>query len=215
MKTVIKVLIGIAVLVMAYLCFMSIYTPVRFGKEQKARENKIKERLKEIASYELAYKTVNGRFASAQELVSFLDTGQLYYVNAEGDYTDHMREDGLSEQEAAAKGLIKRDTVYVSAKDSLLKDSQVSSATELLEVPGFPKNQIDVATKLIEQVIGVDTIHVSVFEASVPMSLYLADLDKQLYQEAENMARNRNNGKGFPGLKIGSLEELKLTGNWE
>lgn len=215
MKTVFKVLIGIAVIAMAYLCYMSIATPVKFDKIQKQREERIAKKLKDIASFEMAYKTVNGKFADAEELVAFLDNGNLYYVNAEGDYTDEMRDKGLTESEAAAEGLIKRDTVLVSAKDSLLRGTPYEKGSDILAIPGFEEKQIEINTDVVEQYIGQDTVRISVFEACVPMEVYLADLDSKQRMQQIDAATKLNSGKGYPGLKIGSLEELKLTGNWE
>lgn len=215
MKSVLNVLIVLAVIVMGYLCYQSIAVPVRFEKTQKEREEAIAEKLKEITSYEVAYKTVHGRFAEPQELVDFLDNGNLYYVNAEGDYTDEMRDKGLTEQEAAAEGLIKRDTILVSARDSLLKNKNYQNAQEVLRVPGFEDDLVEIRTGTVEQYIGEDTIKISVFEATVPMELYLGDLDKQRREESIQTAKELNSGNGYPGMKIGSLEELKLTGNWE
>lgn len=215
MKTVFKVLIGVAALALVYLCARSIATPVEFDKLQNKREVAIKKRLKEIASYEVAYKTVHNKFATSEELINFLENGQLYYVNADGDYTDEMRDKGISEQEAAAKGLIKRDTVRVSVKDSLLRGKEYSSASDILKVPGFEANNIGINTNIIDQYIGNDTVHISVFEAFVPMDVYLSDLDGQILKEKVDAAKKLNDGKGYPGLKIGSLDELKLTGNWE
>ncbi|KXB34732.1 hypothetical protein HMPREF1869_01058 [Bacteroidales bacterium KA00251] len=215
MKTVFKVLIGIAVVALAYLCYTSIATPVKFDKIQKQREELIAKKLKEIASYEMAYKTVNGKFANADELTNFLENGKLFYIIAEGDYTDEMRDKGITEKQAAAQGLIKRDTVLVSAKDSLLRDTPYKTSQEILSVPGFPNNSIEINTGEVKQYIGQDTINISVFEACVPMSVYLGDLNEKQRTQTIEAAMKLNNGKGYPGLKIGSLEELKLTGNWE
>ena len=213
MKTLIRVLIGVAVVVMAYLCVMSIYTPVQFDREQKKREQVIEERLKELTQYQLAYKSVHGTFASGDQLVDFLQNGRIYYVNAEGDYTDAMREKGLSEAEAARQGLIQRDTVYVSAKDSLLR--QGVDPAELIKVPGMPDDMIDIQASVVNQYIGTDTIPVSVFMMAGPMDVYMRGMDPQLVAAKKDEAVARNNGKGYPGLVIGSLEELKTTGNWE
>lgn len=213
MKTLIRILIGIAVVVMAYLCVMSIYTPEQFDREQNKREQVIEERLKELTQYQLAYRSVHGSFANAEQLVDFLQNGRIYYINAEGDYTDAMREKGITEEQAAHQGLIQRDTVYVSAKDSLLK-KDVNPA-DLVKVPNMPNEKIDIQASTIDQYIGQDTVQVAVFRMGVPMDIYLQGMDAQLIEAKKQEAMARNNGKGYPGLVIGSLEELKTTGNWE
>lgn len=213
MKVVVKILVGLAVIVLAYLCVMSIFTPEQFNKEQRRREALIQKRLKDIATYELAYREAYGQFASAEELVQFLTDGKIFVIKAEGDYTDAMFEKGLSEADAARQGLIKRDTIYVSAKDSLLKNGE--NPGELILVPEFPQHQIEIQASVIPQEVGNDTINMAVFQAGVPMEVYLQGMDRQILDNKIRDAKSRNNGKGYPGLVIGSLEEFKSTGNWE
>ena len=213
MKIVRIVLIALAVIVMGYLCVMSIVTPENFKKEQAQREAVIEKRLKDIATYEIAYKENFGKFATADELVEFLTNGKIFYINAEGDYTDEMREKGITEKQAAAQGLIKRDTTYMSARDSLLKNGE--DPRELIMVPGFPDHRSEIETATIQQEVGNDTINMSVFQAQVPMEVYLAGMDKHILSTKISDAKARNNGAGYPGLRIGSLKEVKTTGNWE
>lgn len=214
MKALRIVLISLSVIALGYLCVMSIVTPERFKEIQAQREELIAKRLKTITSYELAYRQTHGRFANAEELLEFLKNGQIYYINAEGDYTDEMREKGMSEQDAAQKGLIRRDTMYVSARDSLLKNNE--DPDEMLMIPGVtPRTRIEIESALIDQKIGNDTVKVSVFRAQVPMEIYLADQDRNILNEKIMLAKERNEGAGYPGLRIGSLEEVKTTGNWE
>lgn len=192
---------------------MSIVTPENFKKVQAQKEAVIEKRLKDIATYEIAYREANGKFATADELVEFLTNGKIFYVKAEGDYTDAMREQGLTEKQAAAQGLIKRDTTYMSARDSLLKNGE--DPRELIMVPGCPGQRIEIETAMVQQEVGNDTINVSVFQAQVPMTVYLAGMDKHILENKISDAKARNNGAGYPGLRIGSLEEVKTTGNWE
>ncbi len=210
MKTLIKILAIVAVAVLAYLTVMSIYTPVRFDKIQQERELAIQKKLKAVADYQAAFESMYGHYATADELVAFLSNGRLYYVNAQGEYTDEMRDKGMTEAQAARAGLLKRDTVWVSAKDSLLKD--VDPAT-VLDVPGFASKKILVEVGSIEQEIGQDTVHVSVFQASVPFTDYLSDQDQVRLKTKIKDAEARING--YAGLRIGSLKEVKNTGNWE
>ncbi len=290
MKVVIRILIAAAVITLGYLCTMSILTPVQFQEEQDKREALIKERLKEITRFELSYKETFGEFASAQQLVDFLENGTINVVKAEGDYTDEMREKGKSEMDLASKGnklfakakellikkinnedteeksskrrrrryrrhrtsseermvksilkelngenlsveqkiekgtkmliaqildkkLLIRDTIRISAKDSLLKNGEIPA--ELINVPGFENQKIDIQSAMIPQEIGNLTINISVFRAAVPMEVYLGDLDKNILEQKIRKAKERNNKQGYPGLEIGSLKEVKTTGNWE
>ncbi len=207
------ILLLIAAIVVGYLAVMSILTPERFTKTRDAREAPIQVRLKEVALVENAFHDVHSRYAPVDELRQFLTSGKLFYVRSEGDYTDAMREMGLNERQAAAKGLIIRDTVWVNAADSLLKNG--ITAEEFLQVPGFPQSIIEVDTASVAQEIGDEVVMVSVFRAAVPLSVYMADQDKKLLNSAIQDAKARYQGTGYPGLALGSLTEVKSTGNWE
>ena len=200
MRKLMTVLLLIAAVVVGYLAVMSILTPERFSKTRIAREAPIQVRLKEVAHVEKAFHDVYNRYAPVDELRQFLTDGKVFYVRSEGDYTD-------------AKGLIVRDTVWVSARDSLLKDGMTPE--EFLQVPGFPQSVIEIDTASIAQEIGEDVVMVPVFRTAVPLSVYLADQDHKLLNTAIKDAEARYQGTGYPGLALGSLKEVKNTGNWE
>lgn len=203
-------LVAVVVLALGYVTVKSILDPVQFDKQQELREAVLQKQLKKIATYQEEYNKVHGKFATAEELTEFLNNGKVYYVRSEGEITESMREQGLTVEQAVAKGLIKRDTVWVSAKDSLIKDgTDIATLFDVLSTG----NKIEVEVGNLEQEVGKDTINVSVFEARIPFESYLADLDKgRLVQKKEDLKRKK---KSYPGLRIGSLEEVRLTGNWE
>ena len=103
-----------------------------------------------------------------------------------------------------------RDTVCVAGKDSLLKGIDPNT---VLDIPGFAGKKILVEVGSIQQEIGRDTIDVSVFQASVPFVDDLSDQDQIRLKMKINDAEARTNG--YAGLRIGSLKEVKNTGNWE
>ena len=91
----------------------------------------------------------------------------------EGSLTDSMVAAGVSEAEALKKGIIKRDTVYISVKDSLLK---TLSADSIRFVPYTDKATFQMAAASITTGSGVV---VPVFEAKVTNKVYLNGLDEQ------------------------------------
>lgn len=210
MKKVFMTLTLVVAVALAYLTVQSVLGPEQFDKTQTKRELVLQKQLKKIASYQEAYEYVNHRFATSEELTDFLQNGKVYYVTAEGEYTEAMREQGLTEAQAAAKGLIKRDTVWLAAKDSLLKDgTDVATIFDILDT----QEKIKVDTAYISTVIGRDTISQSVFQATASYEQYLSDLDPERLKQKTAYALERKNG--FAGLRIGSLTEIKKTGNWE
>ena len=136
MKKVILLVVALAVVALAYVTVQSVLAPVSFDKKQKEIEAVLQKQLKKIATYEDAYKSVYNKYANKEELTAFLTNGRIFYIRAEGDYTSDMRDKGLSEEDAARQGLIRRDTIWVSAKDSLLKDG--TDIAKLFTIPNNP-----------------------------------------------------------------------------
>lgn len=210
MNTVVKIVLALLVAGLAYVTWESVARPVRFDEIQQAREEVLQKQLKRLTTFQEAYENRMGRFANEEELRDFLLNGSVYYIYAEGDYTEAMREQGLTEAAAAARGLIKRDTIWVRAIDSLLHGD--SNIDPLFAIPGTDK-KVSIKTGEIDLVLGLDTIKQPVFEISTTYRDYLSDLDESIIRDKEERVKERANG--FPGLRIGSLTEVKKTGNWE
>nr|WP_314439587.1 hypothetical protein [uncultured Porphyromonas sp.] len=211
MKKVILIIVAVAVLALAYVTVQSVLAPVSFDKKQQEIELVLQKQLKKIATYEDAYKSVYDKYADKDELVNFLNNGRVFYIRAEGDYTSAMRDQGLSEEDAARRGLIRRDTIWVSAKDSLLKDG--TDLAKLFSIPGSDST-IQVVAGTIEQEVGDNKIEVPVFQASASYQSYLGRLgNDRLVKEKIEKANSKANA--FAGVRVGSLTEVKTNGNWE
>nr|WP_314594216.1 hypothetical protein [uncultured Porphyromonas sp.] len=211
MKKVILIIVAVAVLALAYVTVQSVLAPVSFDKKQQEIELVLQKQLKKIATYEDAYKSVYDKYADKDELVNFLNNGRVFYIRAEGDYTSAMRDQGLSEEDAARRGLIRRDTIWVSAKDSLLKDG--TDLAKLFSIPGSDST-IQVVAGTIEQEVGDNKVEVPVFQASAGYQSYLGRLgNDRLVKEKIEKANSKANA--FAGVRVGSLTEVKTNGNWE
>lgn len=210
MNKVLISLVALVALALGYVTVKSILDPVQFDKQQELRESVLQKQLKKIANYQEAYNSITGRFATAEELTEFLNNGKLYYIKAEGEITESMREKGLTIEQAVAQGLIKRDTIWIAAKDSLIKDgTDIATLFDVLNTG----NKIKIDTAFLQQEIGKDTVNVSVFQATIPFELYLGDLNHDFIEVKKEALKKK--AKSYPGLRIGSLEEVRLTGNWE
>ena len=211
MKKVILIIVAVGLLALAYVTVQCVLAPVSFDKKQHEIELVLQKQLKKIATYEDAYKSVYDKYADKDELVNFLNNGRVFYIRAEGDYTSAMREQGLSEEDAARRGLIRRDTIWVSAKDSLLKDG--TDLAKLFSIPGSDST-IQVVAGTIEQEVGDNKIQVPVFQASAGYQSYLGRLgNDRLVKEKIEKANSKANA--FAGVRVGSLTEVKTNGNWE
>ncbi len=208
MKVTLKILVAAAVVLLVYMCYRSIMTPIEFNKEKDARESAIKARLIDIRKaqieYKNVYKTHAGTFA---DLIKFLKDDKLPFLIKEGVLTDEQLEKGMTEKEAVKKGLIKRDTVWVVAKDTLFGANY--NVDDLANVPGAGV-QFSMDTATLTSGSGYT---VKVFEAGVKYDDYLGDLDKQLVVNLKDKAEKL--GK-YEGLRVGSLTEINNNaGNWE
>ena len=212
MKKVILALVALAVVALAYITIQSVLAPVNFDKKQAKIEVELQKQLKKIASLEEAYKSVYDKYANKEELIDFVQNGRVFYIRAEGDYTSAMRDQALTEEDAARHGLIRRDTVWVAAKDTLLNDG--TDLAKLFIIPNNPDSSIQVVASSIEQEVGELKIQMPVFQASASYESYLNPLkNERRVREKVEAAKAKTNA--FPGLRVGSLTEAKTNGNWE
>ena len=56
-------------------------------------------------------------------------------------------------------------------------------------------------------------MNISTVQATIPFEFYLSDLDAQRLEQKKDALKKKANS--FPGLRLGSLTEVRLTGNWE
>lgn len=208
MKVTFKILLAAAVVLLVYMCYRSIMTPVEFDAERDLREKAIKARLIDIRKAQIEYKNLHKVHAgNFDDLTKFLKDEKLPFLIKEGVLTDEQLEKGMTEQEAVKKGLIRRDTVWITAVDTLFGPNYNVDAIRM--VPGT-NVQFSMDTASLTSGSGY-TIHV--FEAGVKYDDYLGDLNKQLVFNLKDRAAKLDK---YPGLRVGSLTEINNNaGNWE
>ena len=101
-KIVIRVLLGIAVIFMVYLCVMSVVTPIRFEEERAVREKAVINNLMSLRTAESQFRLDKGYFtADLDSLVQYLQTTPKKEVMKEGSLSEKQLEDGMTEPKAA------------------------------------------------------------------------------------------------------------------
>ncbi len=200
MKTVIQIVLALAIIVLGYLLVDSINQPIRFKAEQTKRYDRTIQRLKDIRSAQLAFRSLYGRFTGDFDtLINFIRTDSFNVVMKIGDLDDSV---------AVAQGLIIRDTIRVSILDSLFGSGYPVDSLKI--VPFSEGKKFEMGAGEITTGSGV---RVEVFEVSVHNDILLNGLDRQL---VINMNDERIKRDQFPGLKVGSLTEAtNNAGNWE
>ena len=97
MKTIVRILLGIAIILLAYMCIMSIRTPIKFAQERAKREEVIIKQLIDIRKAQLEFRDQHGRFVSdLDSLVHFVKTGTKNLISKEGSLSDAQLERGLT-----------------------------------------------------------------------------------------------------------------------
>lgn len=208
MKRLIQIVLAILMVVLAYLVWESIQTPIRFNKEKDKRYTATIQRLKDIRTAQIAFKDEYGRFTgSFDTLINFIEHDSMKLVKAIGSIPDDLLAQGWTEAIALKEGIITRDTIRIAIKDTLFPKE--FNAQELWKVP-FTKNaKFELATaKLMTGSVKVD-----VFEAKVHNDILLSGLDRQLVINLNERMKQSNN---YPGVKVGDIAEPNNNaGNWE
>ena len=208
MKVTLKILLAVAVVLLAYMCYRSIMGPIEFKDERDRRENLIKARLIDIRKAQIEYKNIHKvHAANFDELSKFLKDEKLPFLIKEGVLTDEQLEKGMTEKEAVKKGLIRRDTVWVTAVDTLFGKGY--NVDDLRNVPGA-NVQFTMDTATLTSGSGYT---VKVFQCGVLYDDYLGDLNKQ---EVYNLKDKASKMGKYAGLRVGTVEEINNNaGNWE
>ena len=120
-KKVINGILAVLVLGLCYACYSSIYSDIEFDEEKAAREKLVIARLMQIRDAEEQYRMTFGYYCGKLDsLIDYVKTGKTVdKVIKEGELTDDQLEAGMTEREAVRLGIIKRDTIWMTAAEKL------------------------------------------------------------------------------------------------
>ena len=233
MKVVVRVLLVAAIILLAFLCWKSIQGPIDFNAEVKRRDNAVIQRLVDIRTSQVAYRTQKGSYtANFNELADFIKTGKVASVARSGDLTEEQLEAGMTEAKAMsiirtgdekairAAGLwdesknapqLMRDSIYAPAAEVLFPNRKINPDS-LAFVPFGNGTKFEMAVDSLTTASGYP---IQVFEAKTPYSAYLNDLDRKLVGQKIQEVLDRP-GDRYPGMMVGSLQVANNNaGNWE
>ena len=195
-KSIIQIVLSIVIVALSYFIYESIMKPVRFNKEDGERRLVVIERLKDIRTAQLSFKSVYRRYTgSFDTLLTFLKTGKIPVVKKIGTVPD-----SLTEAQALKKKIISRDTSYVNAGEELFKDRKDFKIDELIIIPLSKGDKFIMEAGFIEK----GKVNVPVFMVIAPKKTYLVGLDEEMI----NMSYVKD-------LQLGSMTEPSTDGNWE
>ena len=209
MKKIIQVILALVIAALVYVVYQQISTPIRFENEQKAREELVIKRLKDIRTAQRQFKSKYQRFtADFDTLINFVLNEQI-----EGERKIYDEDDSIGMAQLKQMRKKNVEKFSYSVKDSMFKDLTVEQVANLRYIPCTDNKTEFIlnAGKLMTE----SKVVIPVVECKAP---YIAFLDTVAYrQEIINLVDNCiNNLDKYPGIKFGSMEGgNNEAGNWE
>ena len=195
-------------IILAFFVYDSIRSEIKFNKQAKERIAENVQKLKDLRTLQIAYKRENEVFAdNFNSLLDFLENDSTTIIKSVGETPDSLiNGQQISDEQALEMGLISRDTLYVSARESIFdknylrsRDNKYPFDLNTLSIIPFTDKQYNIDANVIEK----GKVNVQVFEISAAFKDVFNGLD------AENKKYDLNSL-----LKVGSMTEASLNGNW-
>ena len=195
-------------IILAFFVYDSIRSEIKFIKQAKERIAENVQKLKDLRTLQIAYKKENDVFAdNFNSLLDFLENDSTTIIKSVGETPDSLvNGKQITDAQALEMGLISRDTLYVSAKESIFDENYIKSRDNkyrfdinTLSIIPFTEQQYNIDANVIEK----GKVNVQVFEISAAFKHVFNGLD------AENKKYDLNSL-----LKVGSMTEASLNGNW-
>ena len=228
MKNVLKVLLILAVVGLAYISYRSIMGPIEFSEVRSAREKEIVARLIDIRTAQIEFRNNHeGAYAeNFDTLINFLKVAKMPIILKQGELDDAQLERGLTEDKALEmikkaektgkwgevdkEGLrgFRRDTSWIALLDTIYPKEFVVDS--LAFVPYGKGEKFELLTSCDTTKAGSAQY---LFEARTPYDVYLQDINDQ---ELANLKYQMKKMDRYCGLKVGDVENPNNNaGNWE
>ncbi len=193
-------------LILVFLIFKSINSPIKFNEVKNERYSKVIDRLKDIRNAQIAFKSVNGVYSNDfEELIKFIDSAE-FTITQKRD-SSYMEYDRIYRIDMLREVIVTDTLGFVSVKDSLFANNMDYKNMALVPIEG-----VESQFTLKADVIDKNGYNVPVFEVRVSKDVILFDQNKDLLsQEKETMSVDGVNG---PDLVLGSLTDVSTSGNW-
>lgn len=195
------VILPLLIIGLGYLIVKSINQPVQFKNERAAREKVAIERLKDIRTLQVSYKSVYAKYApTVDSLIDFYKNGKITIIRKIGSEDDSL---------AVAQKLVRRETIEIPVRDTLFNGRKGFVVDSLKYIP-FSGGDTTIIKEVARMVSGVS---VPLFEACMPFGQLLKGMDNQLII---NLVAERKDTDRYPGLQVGSVSTPNNNaGNWE
>jgi hypothetical protein len=211
LKLSLQIVLGVAVVVLAWYLISAIMTPLNFQKETAVRSHAVIERIVQIRSAEQAFKQKNQRYtASFDSLINFVLSDSLEFTRQIGSSDDSVAvARGLVKTEKFAKAV--RDTIFVNRDGKHIR----LSTQQIQDMKYIPFAAEGTQYILRAGMLTTESkVVVPVFEAKAPYKTFLYDLDEQLLINLIGEAKTVY--YKYPGIAVGAIDRATNdAGNWE
>jgi len=211
-RTGINILLVVIMVALAYKLYDSIVTPIKFKESYQYRSEIVIDKMVKIRQAQIAYLDTYKKYTSDFDtLINFIKTDSLRIPKSFGVVPDSIYNTSTSRKEAEQRaidlGLITRDTVLVSVKDSLFPDYDVDT---LAFIP-FSNQTLEFQLNA-DIITTLSNAERPVFELKVHNNSFLQGLSEQHRININDAARDNDE---FPGFVVGSMTEVTTAGNWD
>ncbi len=198
LKLILQIVLGIGVVVLAYLIYDSVKSPLRFDAENKARREVVIQKMKDIRTLQNMFLTMNGRYCSTfDSLIAFAKNEKIPIVELKFSAADTLKLNPI------------KDTVaFTPIIDSLFKDRKDFNIDNLAVIPYSNLNgekadnfRMTVGTTYSTQAM----VNINVIEVFAANKFFLKGTD---YADNPNIDPE-------DGLRFGSMSDPSTDGNWE
>ncbi|MBT8244615.1 MAG: hypothetical protein HKP48_07625 [Winogradskyella sp.] len=203
-KPILNLVLWALIIYLGYITYDSVAGELRFEKIKDGRYQVVVDRLIDIQKAQVAYKDVNGKYTDKYDnLIKFIDTAQVPITERRDSTVLDVEKTKAFNGIEYFKTLIVVDTLdYYSVKDSLFKNIDYKNIMNV--GVGEPSAKFELKAGSLDDI--------PVFEASVDKAVVLHDQDKNLVaNEKQTVSVDGVNG---PKIAVGSMDEVKTTGNW-
>ena len=222
MKRVFQIVLIVLAVFLAILAFRSIMRPEKFKMVYELRKNEIRNKLVTLRVAQTVYKSEYKTFASdIDSLAYFVNHGTITVEKNVGVIPENM-----SEVEAFKAGLIKKEVMYVPAKNKVLEaDPSVEPYLKDFQFIPFTHGK---KFEIKNGTITASTYTIPVYRIEVPVDDVLANMDETVLPENANVFKRLFNYFIYSGLAdekeyrdlygivwMGSLKDANTAGSWE
>ena len=218
------ILKGILILLICFFAIATVRSIMRPQKFKMIYDNRLalaKQRLITIRTIQNVYRNEFKKYAtSVDTLVDFIEHGMITIVSNQGFIPE-----GMGEEEALKKGLIKREMIKVTAKSKVLDQDSTLVLDNFQYVP-LTNNKLKFVIKTAS--IKGKNFEVPTYCITVSKEDLLRTMDRDIHGNSHNslvrlwnkiiysnLSEETSEINKYKDVIMGSLTEAHTNGNWE